>query len=125
MDTFGAHIKRGSTLIHDEESAHSRLVKQLDLTSAAYSSKSLKDLTDKDNPLYPVNRVHAIMKMFLNAHSSFKRDSLQGYLDLFAFVSNPPVDLLEKVEQIVNLAFQNPRLLRYRDFYAGNTDVAE
>jgi len=122
VDTFGTHITRGSTLIHDEDSSHRRLIKQLDLISIAHASKSMKDLTDKDNPLYPVNRVHAIMKMFLNAHSSFKRDSLQGYLDLFAFVSNPPVDPLEKVEQIINLAFQNPKLLRYRDFYAVNTD---
>jgi transposase-like protein len=125
FETFGSHIARGSTLIHDEDSAHRRLVTNLELKSVSYTSKSLKGLPDKDNPLYPVNRVHAIMKMFLNAHRSFKRDSLQGYLNLFAFVSNPPIDLLEKVEQIVNLAFQNPKLLRYRDFYPANTDLQD
>jgi hypothetical protein len=51
------------------------------------------------------------MSVFLNAHRSFKRDSLQEYFDLFAFVSNSPIDPLEKVEQIVNLAFANPKLL--------------
>ena len=123
LETYATHIEKSSTLIHDEESAHKKLVKQLDLKSIAYSSKSLKGIPDKDNPLYPINRVHAIMKMFLNAHSSFARNSLQGYLNLFTFVSNPPVDMLEKVELIINLAFQNPRLLRYRDFYAVNTST--
>jgi hypothetical protein len=124
IETFGSHIERGSTLIHDEESAHRRLIKELELKNVSYVSKTLKELPDKDNPLYPVNQVHAIMKMFLNAHNSFIRDSLQGYLNLFAFVSNPPIDLLEKVELIINLAFQNPKLLRYRDFYGADTGFA-
>ena len=35
---------------------------------------------------------------FLNAHSGFKRSDLQGYLNLFALISNPPSDLLKKTE---------------------------
>jgi hypothetical protein len=27
------------------------------------------------------------------------------------------------VERVINLGFQNPRLLRYREFYATNTHV--
>jgi len=122
LDTFKTHIKQGSTLIHDGDAAHNRLVKLLKLKSVIHTTKRTKDLIDNDNPLYPVNRVHAIMKMFLNAHRSFLRESLQGYLDLFAFISNPPKDMLEKVEQMVNLAFQKPNLLRYRAFYAANID---
>jgi transposase-like protein len=125
LDTFGSHIQQGSTLIHDGEFAHRRLVKELDLKSVAYASKSLRGIPDNENPLYPVNRVHAILKMFLNEHSSFDRSSLQGYLNLFAFVSNPPLELLEKVELIIDLAFQNPRLLRYREFYAINPCIDE
>jgi hypothetical protein len=81
----------------------------------------LKGLPDKDNPMNPVNRVHAILKKFLNSHSGFKRQYLQGYLDMFAFVTNPPSELLEKVEAVVKMAFENPKSLRYRDFYAVNT----
>jgi len=117
FETFKNHIKPGSTLIHDKESAHMKLVKELSLKSIAYSSEDLKGLADRDNPMNPVNRVHNILKKFLNAHSGFIRDDLQGYLNLFAFVTNPPVDLLEKVDLVVKLAFQNPKLLRYRDFY--------
>jgi len=117
FETFRSHIKPGSILIHDEEHAHAKLVKELSLESRAYSSKDIKDLADKDNPLNPVNRCHDILKKFLNAHSSFDRDNLQGYLNLFAFVTNPPVEMLEKVESVIKMAFQNPKLLRYRDFY--------
>ncbi len=88
----------------------------------AYESKELKKLSDDDNPLNPVNRAHAILKKFLNAHSSFHRDDIQNYMNLFAFVINPTIDLLEKVELVIEMAFQNPKLLRYRDFYSVNTE---
>ena len=45
----------------------------------------------------------------------FNRDDLQGYLDLYAFVVNPPSDYLEKVEKLINLVFENPKSLRYRE----------
>ena len=120
-DTFRNHIEKGSTLFHDEETAHKKLIAELSLKSNSFSSKELKGLPDKENPLNPVNRVHAILKKFLNAHSGFDRSDLQNWLNLFAFISNPPDDFLEKVDLIVNLAFQNPKLLRYRDFYSNNT----
>jgi len=116
-DTFRERIKPKSTLIHDKESAHKKLVEALELESIAYSSKELKGLLDKDNPLYPVNRAHAILKMFLNSHGGFNRDDIQDYLNLFALVTNPPDDMLAKVELVIDLAFQNPKTLRYRKFY--------
>ena len=122
LELFRNHIKAGSTLIHDKESAHNKLVKELSLKSISYDSNDLKKLPDSENPLNPVNRVHAILTKFLNSHSGFKRSDLQGYLNLFALISNPPSDLLEKVEIVIKMAFQNPKLLRYRDFYAANTD---
>lgn len=121
-ETFGSHIAPNSILIHDKESAHKNLVKQLALNSISYASKDLKGLLDKDNPLYPVNRAHAILKMFLNAHSGFTRDELQGYLNLFSLVTNPPDEMLEKVELVIISAFSNPKTLRYRDFYNVDTE---
>jgi len=121
-DAFQNHIEPGSMLIHDKESAHKKLVEKLKLKSIAYSSKTLKGLPDKDNPMNPVNRAHDILKKFLNSHSGFKRKDIQGYLNLFAFVTNPPAELLDKVEFVIKTAFQNPKLLRYRDFYGLNTD---
>ena len=120
FEAFRSHIAPGSTLIHDKESAHAKLIRELSLNSVVYTSKDLRGLPDKDNPMNPVNRCHDILKKFLGAHSGFLRDDLQGYLNLFAFISNPPVDLLEKVELVIKMAFENPKLLRYRDFYLDN-----
>lgn len=112
--TFVSHIAPGSTLIHDKETTHKKLVEKLSLKSVAYASKDLKKLADSENPLDPVNRIHYLLKMFLNSHSGFTRDDLQGYLNLYAFTINPPSEPLEKVEKILNLVFQNPKSLRYR-----------
>jgi transposase-like protein len=121
-DTFKNRIRPKSTLIHDKEIAHKKLVKKLELESIAFASKDLKGLLDKENPMYPVNRSHAILKMFLNSQTGFKREDIQGYLNLFALVTNPPDEMLSKVERVINLAFQNPKTLRYRDLFASNTD---
>ena len=117
-DTFISHIKPGSTLIHDLDSTHKKLVNALQLKSVEYPSKSLKGLPDKENPLDPVNNIHNLLKKFLNAHSGFNRNELSGYLNLFAFVMNPPDEHLEKVEEIIKMAFQNPRYLSYRDVFS-------
>lgn len=53
----------------------------------------------------------------LNAHADFLRENLQGYLDLFSYVTNPLYDLAEKVDSLLKVVFKNPKSLRYRDFY--------
>jgi len=116
-ELFKEHIVAGSTIIHDKESAHKKLVKELRLKSVSYDSKELKLLSDKDNPLNRVNRIHYLLKSFLHAHTSFDRNKIQGYLNLFSFVMNPPINHLEKAEILLDLAFKNPITLRYRDFY--------
>jgi transposase-like protein len=121
LETFRKHIESGSQLFHDDDNSHCRLVEELSLVSTVYPSKTLTGLPDNENPLNPVNRVHAILKNFLNSHSGFKRDDMQNYLNLFAFVTNSPTELLEKVEIVIDLGFQNPKLLRFREFYAANT----
>ena len=118
--TFIKHIEPGSTLIHDKEKTHKKLVEALKLESKEYDSKELKGLPDSQNPLDPVNHTHYLLKRFLNAHSGFNRNELMGYMNLFSFVSNPPHDPLEKVAEIVKMAFQNPKLLRYRDTFGSN-----
>lgn len=115
FETFKDHILPGSELIHDKESTHKKLVDELSLKSKVYASKDLIGLADSENPLDPVNRIHSLLKMFLNAHSGFNRDDLQGYLDLYSFVINPPSEPLEKVERIIEIAFNQPKSLKYRD----------
>ena len=116
------HIAPKSILIHDKEDAHKKLVQELGLQSQVYASRELKDLDDKSNPLDPVNDVHDRLKKFLNAHSGFNRIHMQDYMNLFVFVKNPPYDPLEKVEKLLNLAFSNPKMLRYREQFGSNTE---
>lgn len=118
FETFSKHIAPGSTLIHDKESTHKKLISKLNLISQAYGSKDLKGLKNTDNPLYPVNYYHDRLKKFLNTHSGFNRDRLQDYLNLYTFVRNPPYEMLTKVDKVVNLAFQNPKFLRYREQFS-------
>ena len=101
-EAFQSHIQPNSLLIHDKENTHKKLVSELSLQSVCYASKDLKGLADSENPLDPVNRVHMLLKMFLNAHSGFCRDDIQDYLNLYSFVINPPSDHLEKVEKIID-----------------------
>lgn len=124
-ETFKNHIAPGAVLIHDGDSSHNKLVTELSLESKVYLSSATKGLPDKQNPMYPVNHIHAILKHFLNSHGSFKRDDIQGYLNLFAFVSNPPKELLEKVEILLKWAFENPKSLHYRDFFSAKSRIPE
>jgi len=121
-EAFKDHIAHGSILIHDKDDTHKKLVKELGLQSQTYASKDLKGLKDKENPLDPVNDIHDKLKKFLNAHSGFNRNSIQDYMNLFAFVRNPPYDMLEKVEKLLHLAFSNPKMLRYRDQFGSNNN---
>jgi hypothetical protein len=122
-ENFKDSIEAGATFIHDMDNAHKKLIDKLKLNSVAYDSRELKKLADKDNPLDRVNRVHFYLKTFLYAHRSFDRSKIQGFLNLFSFVMNPPENHLEKVEKIMDLAFQIPKSLRYRDFYAPNPTI--
>jgi transposase-like protein len=118
MDAFSHHIEPGSTLIHDMEKAHGKLVQELKLVSEAYLSKSLKELEDKDNPLNEINQRCRQLKYFLNSHSGFNRANLPDYLNLFAFIVNPPIDPYKKIEIILKRVFENPISLKYRDKYS-------
>lgn len=115
-----SHIEPGSHIIHDKEKSHKVLIKELNLTDEKYDSKELKKLDDKDNPLDPINERCRLLRRFLKAHDGFNRNELQGYLDVFCFIMNPPSSMLEKVENVLIRALRCPKILRYRDYYAKN-----
>ena len=116
-EAFKNRIPEGATLIHDKEKAHRKWVEKLKLKSITYDAREIKQLHGKENPLYRVNPIHFLLKGFLYAHARFNRDKLQGFLNLFSFVMNPPAHHLEKAEILLDLAFKNHKTLRYRDFY--------
>lgn len=97
LDAFATHIAPKSKLIHDKEKSHDALVSALGLESEEHSSKELKGLPDKENPLNEINRVCNLLQKFLNAHSGFNRSKMQDYLNLFCFIENPPDNKYEKL----------------------------
>jgi hypothetical protein len=118
---FGSHIAPGTKLTHDMEGAHDVLVANLALASEVYNAKLLKGIPDKQNPLDPVNRLCFLLKRFLSSHSGFGRADLQGYLNLFHVIMNPPEEKMEKAALVLERAMTNPKTLRFRDFYNINT----
>lgn len=116
-DTFGSRIAPGSTLVHDLDHSHGKLVEELKLKSEAYNGKALLGVPDDANPLFPVNRMCFLLKAFLRSHSGFDRDDLQGYLNLFHVIVNEPDDKLEKAAFVLDRAMRCPASLRFREFY--------
>jgi transposase-like protein len=117
LAAFGSHIAPGSVLLHDRENGHNKLVRKLGLVSIAYDSKEICKLPDSKNPLREVNRLCFLLKLFLDSHSGFNRDDLDGYLDLFWIIMNPPANKMEKAALVLNRAMHVPKSLAYREFY--------
>jgi len=114
-ELFSSHIKPGSKIVHDMERAHEMLIQKLGLKSEAYNSRNLKNLPDSENPLNPVNELCRLLQMFLHSHSGFIRDDIQGYLNLFSVLMNPPENKYQKVEKLLKCAIDNPILLRDKE----------
>lgn len=114
---YGEHIERGSKLVHDMEGSHDILVDKLELASERHNSKLIKALPDKDNPLRDVNELCYLLELFLNSHSGFDRDDLDGYLDLFWVMMNGPATKMEKAALVLDRAMRCPKTLTFREFY--------
>ena len=117
LRAFGANIERGATLAHDSENGHNRLVRELGLVDERYNAKEIRGLPDKDNPLREVNRLCFLLKLFLNSHSGFDREDIEGYLDVFWVMMNPPANKMEKTAFVLDRAMKTPASLSFRNFY--------
>jgi hypothetical protein len=115
LDCYLGHIGAGSTVVHDGEKSHRRLIRELDLREQVFPSKETRGLADHDNPMDRINSVHRLLKRFLNVHGGFYRDDLQDYLNLFAFITNTPQDMNMKIEEFLKRSLETSILLRYRD----------
>ncbi len=120
LAAYGPHLERGCELVHDLESAHNAVVRELALVSETHNSKVVRKLPDPDNPLGKVNHLCFLVKEFLRRHNGFDRKDLPGWLDLFSVIMNPPENKMEKVAMVLDRAMTNPKTLRYRDHYGQN-----
>ena len=116
------HIVPGSTIVHDGEKSHSILVERLGLASEVHPTSETRGLPDEKNPMDPVNDLHSLLKAFLGAHGPFARSDLQGWLDLFAFVWNPPANRYDKAALFIDMAISTRKRIRYREIYGKKLD---
>ena len=114
-NTLGSHIKEDSILIHDGERSHSVLIEKLNLTSIVYDAEQIKKLPDDKNPLDPINEIHSLAKRFMRAHGGYNRDNLQDFMNLISFILNDPKDRYKKIDLFINMALNEPVMVRYRD----------
>ena len=119
-NAYGTHIKPGSTLIHDGENSHAQLIEYLKLNSIVYTTKETKGLEDKDNPLNPINKLHALLKRFIKMHGGYDRDNTQDWLNLFWFIANGVEDKYDKVTKFIDTALKSNNVVRYRDSMTGD-----
>lgn len=121
-NVFGSHIKEKSHLIHDGERSHGILIRNLKLTSEVYSTEFTKNLDDKENPLKPINNIHALSKRFMKAHGGYDRDNLQDWMNLVWFILSNPVNRYEKIDKFINLAINSPKRMKYREAMSKKSD---
>ena len=116
---MAAHLEEKSTIHHDGERSHSILVAKKNLVSIVHPTKKTKGLKDKDNPMEPINRIHADLKRFLRAHKNFKERELQGFLNLFSFKkNNANLTYPEMASVLLERMALTPKMVRYRTFYS-------
>lgn len=80
-------------------------------------ARLLARLPGRDNPLRDVNRLRFLLKAFLTRHGGFGRSGLEGWLNVFSVIANPPGGTMAKAALVLDRAVASPRTLRYRDFY--------
>ena len=112
---LGSHIKEGSTLIHDGERSHGILIRKLNLKSVVYRTDNTRTMEDKDNPLDPINKIHALAKRFMKSHGGYDRGNLQDWMNLICFVLSRPENRYEKIVKFIEMALDSPARVKYRD----------
>lgn len=115
--TFRNHIREESTINHDSEHSHKKLIEEYKLISNVYETKETKKLEDKDNPMNRINHMCSALRSFLNSHPGFNRDELQDYLNLFVFMMSDPKDKLEKVDILLEMALKTRKSLKFREYF--------
>ncbi|MBR3265927.1 MAG: hypothetical protein IKI61_08250, partial [Erysipelotrichaceae bacterium] len=67
------------------------------------------------NPLDPINEIHSLAKRFMRARGGYNRDNLQDFMNLISFILNDPKDRYKKIDLFINMALNEPVMVRYRD----------
>ena len=122
LAALGKHIRNGSSIVHDGENAHSALVEAAGGREEVHKASETKWLPDDENPMDPINDAHSKLKLFLRSHEPFSRGMLKDYLNLFSVIFNPPVEVILKVDLVLNRLIKTRKIMRYRDVFLKSGD---
>ena len=115
----------GSTLVHDKEDSHNAVVRELGPSGEAHDSRAIRGLPDEESPLRRASGLCFLLRTLPGIHTGFDRANLQGWLDLFHVMTDPPHDRLRKAAMLLDRAMTSPNTLRYRDFYGQRPSFGE
>ena len=79
-----AHIREGSTIVHDCEKAHNALVRDLKLVDERYKANTADPVYLEQMAL--VNHLCSWIRRYVERFACMKSDNLQAYLDWFVYL---------------------------------------
>ncbi len=112
---YSGHLLPGSIINHDGEKSHEVLFRRDPSLRQNIWISGIRYNKDTDNPMYPINHMHMLLKRFMSNHGSYKREELQDWMNLFAFIVNPPYQIEEKIAILLELACRHHKRMKYRD----------
>ena len=112
--TYGAHIKKGSLVVHDGIFSHDRLIAFLESPDEVY-----KSTTREAHPkLQPVNSFIAELKHFLRCHVGVRTEYLGIYAAWVAFKSSVRNGEIEdRIDLLESYCFQTKASFKVKDRY--------
>ena len=112
--TYGAHIKKGSLVVHDGIFSHDRLIRFLESPDEVY-----KTTTRESHPkLQPVNPFIAELKHFLRCHVGVRTEYLGIYAAWIAFKSSVREGgIEERIDLLESYCFQTKASFKVKDRY--------
>jgi len=114
LRTYGAHIGRGSTIVHDGIFSHGRLVEALGAESEVYKSTT----RESHARLQPVNSFIAEIEHYLRVHSGIRTENLPLYCAWIAFKSSlADGKIAERIDDLVQTCFQVKATFRQKYRY--------
>lgn len=115
------HLKDGARMIDDDEVAHSLLASRFDLIRETHPTKETKGMSDKENPMDMVNRLHRFFKRYMSRHGSYDRDDIQDWCNLFSFIWNHHGNVAEAVVDFLEIAISTKKIIKYRSVMGKKT----
>lgn len=109
IDTYGKHIAKGSTIIHDGIFSHDRLISFLGARSEIHKSIC----GDAHSALQPINSFAAEIEHFMDVHTGIRTEYLQSYMSWIAFrASLKGEGISEKIDELVSLCYQTEAVFK-------------